>query len=118
MKDDLREVVDAVLAATDFVVAVGADGKISASDIPILISHAPGLITKGMAAVQDVQNVRIADLDTAEERDEFTAYVKSKFDIEDDATEEKVEEFVDTLLTLIGAAVKVVGFVALFRRVA
>lgn len=102
IKDDLREAVDFGIALASFGAAVLEDGKVNAGDLGTFLSHAPGLITKGIAAAEGLDNIKIADVLSDAERRELVSYVKAQLDLVDDVTEDRIEKFVEAVLSIIG----------------
>jgi tellurite resistance protein len=109
MKDDLKEVVDFAIALANAGGAALEDGKISLSDLGILVTRGPELVSKGVAAIEGAENLKIADLMNSDERAELVARVKSGLDLPQDATEERIEAFIE-------AVAGVFSFIATFGK--
>lgn len=108
MKDDVKEVVDFTVALGNFIGAVLEDGKLGVSDLAIVVSQGPSLVSKGSAAIEGADNLKIADMLSAEERAALVARVKEGLDLPQDAIEEKIESFIE-------AVAGIVSFIATFK---
>ena len=97
MKDDMREMVDFAVGLGNFAGAVLEDGKVSLSDLGTLLSQGPGLVSKGIAAVEGAENIKLTDALDPVERAEIVAYIKANLTLPNKVTEAQIESFVDSI---------------------
>lgn len=101
--ENLKKVIKLVLDLQKQGQVALADGKFTLLDIPGFLDELlqiPGLINSRETIVAEFNDL------TKDEIDELNAYLKQEFDLENDVTEAKVEEYINIAVSLIKLFVK------------
>jgi hypothetical protein len=113
----MREVFEAATDGVVIAVETMKDG-LTSSDILPLLTKLPGLSMKVIAAAKDIDNVRIADLDTPEERAEAVQFIKNRLNIPDNPKAEEIaEKFASAIISMVGSGVEAAEVYRLFKQV-
>ncbi len=116
MKEDLIDLAKFGGAVGSAAGAVLEDGKLTFSDLGVLVGSAPGLISKGMAAWESRENIKLSDLKDPQVRAEVVQAFCEEFNISADEAEEKIEALLQTAADLISNVSKLISIARSFRE--